>query len=164
MSQNCPINKDLVNSVPWENMQYIVESFHAEFLWDCFSCWESSNSPLPAHWPGCPCSQEVPVVGFSQRFKRGRDFGVGKKTGSELRRNFLHDPVNFRDIYTWLGRLRAANQPGLSSVLWQAGLPAAPSTACPNVHVSLLCLGFRPSVVKEEWHWLCVRRMSGWWI
>lgn len=65
------INEDLVNSVPWENMQYIVEGFHAEFLWGCF-CWERSNLPLPAQWPGCPCSQEVPVVGLSQRFKTGR--------------------------------------------------------------------------------------------
>lgn len=98
MSQSHLINKDSVNSVPWEkDVTYCWKVLYAKFLWNCFCFRERSNLLLLCYFSGCPCSPEVPVLGVSLRFKRGGIFSVGKKMGNELRRDFLRDPGNFGD-------------------------------------------------------------------
>lgn len=115
MSQSHLINKDSINSVPWEkNVIYCWNGLNAAFLWNCFCCWERSNLPLPYNCPGYPCSPEVPVLGVSLRFKRAGIFG--KKMGSELRRDFLHDPGNFGATTLQAAGRGAANSSAPSSV------------------------------------------------
>lgn len=64
-----------------------------------FVAGKGEKIPLLSCCPGCPCTPEVPVLGVSLRFERGGIFGIGKKMGNELRRDFLRDPGNFGDIY-----------------------------------------------------------------
>lgn len=84
MSQNCRISKDSVNSVSWEKMRNTTEGFFMQSSSGAVSAAGRGAARLSCVLASLP--SRVPVLGLCRRFKRGVDFGAGKKMGSELKR------------------------------------------------------------------------------